>query len=71
MVKYTARWKLHSALGSMGAPMRIINRNSTVFECVIEDIKYGGLSPDEGAKRVLKAVHNAFDHQIINIKVGE
>ena len=61
MVKFTARWRLYSALGSMGAPMIIINQKSTVFDCVIEDMKFGGLSPDEGARRVLKAVHGAFD----------
>ena len=63
MIKYTAGWRLHSALGNMGAPMKIINRRSTLFQGVIKEIKYGGLSPDEGAKRVLRAVHNAFDQQ--------
>ena len=47
----------------MEAPMKIINRKSTLFQGVVKEIKYESLSPDEGAKRVLRAVHSAFDQQ--------
>ena len=45
----------------MGAPTRIINRNSHVFQGVIEDMKYGGLSPEKGTKLVLHALDKACD----------
>ena len=63
MTKYTASWRLNSALGNMGAPTKIINRKSSIFQAVLEDVKYGHLSPEEGAKYLLKAVHQVFDAQ--------
>jgi len=61
MVKYIANWRLNAALENMGAPTRIINRNSHVFQGVIEDMKYGGLSPEKGTKLVLHALDKACD----------
>jgi hypothetical protein len=63
MVKYIANWRLNSALVKMDAPTKIINQNSRVFQGVIEDMKFGGLSPEEGAKLVLNALDKAFDVQ--------
>jgi len=63
MVKYIANWRLNAALINMGAPTKIINQNSRVFQGVIEDMKYGGLSAEEGAKLVINAVDKAFDVQ--------
>lgn len=48
--------------------MRIINRNSTLFQGVIKDIKYGGFSPEEGEKRVVRAVDYAFDQHASSCK---
>lgn len=61
MVKYIANWRLNAALVNMEAPTKIINPNSRVFQGVIEDMKYGGLSAEEGAKLVLNAINEAFD----------
>ncbi len=63
MVNYIANWRLNAALVNMGAPTKIINQNSRIFQGVIEDMKFGGLSPEEGAKLVLTAVDKAFDVQ--------
>lgn len=63
MVKYIANWRLNAALVNMGAPTRIINQNSHIFQGVIEDMKYGGLSPEKGAKLVLHALDKACDAQ--------
>jgi hypothetical protein len=63
MIKYIANWRLNAALVNMGAPTKIINQKSRVFQEVIEDMKYGGLSPGEGAKLVLNALDKAFDVQ--------
>ena len=63
MVKYIANWRLNAALVSVGAPTKIINQNSRVFQGVIEDMKYGGLSAEKGAKIVLNALDKACDIQ--------
>ena len=61
MIKYTANWRLNAALVNMGARTKNINQNSRVFQSVIEDMKYSGLSPEEGAILLLNAVGKAFD----------
>ena len=61
MLKYIASRKLTTALEKLGAPMKLINKRSLVLQDVIYDIQTGLMSPDDGAKFVLKSVYGAFD----------
>ncbi len=61
MLKFIASRKLTTALEKLGAPMKLINKRSLVLQDVIHDIQNGLMSPDDGAKFVLKSVYRAFD----------
>ena len=63
MLRYTASRKLNSALKNLEAPMQLINRRSLVLQDVIDDIREGVMSPDDGARYVLNSVYSAFDQQ--------
>jgi hypothetical protein len=53
MLKFTASWNLHSALNDMNAPMERINVESSIFQGVVNDIRLGTITPEEGAIIVL------------------
>ncbi|MFW2440120.1 MAG: hypothetical protein ACN4GR_12185 [Arenicellales bacterium] len=53
MLKFTASWRLHTALDEMNAPIERINAESGIFQGVVKDIQTGTLTPEEGAKIVL------------------
>ena len=63
MFKYTASRKLFAALDKLEAPIKLINVRSSFFQGIVNDIRSGQLSPDDGAKCILNTLYRAFDRK--------